>query len=324
MILTITTNPTIDRVYYLPKLEANSVHRATKEVYTPSGKGVDVSIFLTLLQKPTIALGLNAGHTGNMLVGLLDEMDVPHDFVRGIGETRTVPVLVDQTTGAEYTITAPSLQGSEVHLEKLLQKLDHYAHNAWGMVCAGSLAQGLPDDSYAQLLRRGRQHGLVTLLDVSGKALSHAIESPPDILKINHAELAALDTTFAPHSETISASQGEPPNLSVFAATLQHQLGTLAHQAIIISMGEHGALAVTNDGHYYAGALDVPVAVTNGAGDAMDAGILMAMMDGKDWFYALRLGTAAAAAAVMHDGTAGCDPTHIPQLISQVEVVEIK
>lgn len=55
-----------------------------------------------------------------MLVGLLDEMRVLHDFVAGMGETRTVPVLVDQTTGAEYTITAPSLEGSETHLEQLV------------------------------------------------------------------------------------------------------------------------------------------------------------------------------------------------------------
>ena len=81
MILTLTANPTIDRVYYQPKLEPNTVHRATKEVSSASGKGVDVSIILTLLDEPTVALGLNAGHMGQVLVGLLDDANVPHDFV---------------------------------------------------------------------------------------------------------------------------------------------------------------------------------------------------------------------------------------------------
>ena len=323
MILTLTPNPTIDRVYHLPKLEPNTVHRAIKEVPSPSGKGVDVSIILTLLGEPTVALGLNAGHMGLVLAKLLDDAHVPHDFVDAHGETRTVPVLVDQQTGAEYTITAPSLVADDDHLTRLGEKIEKHGEKAWGIVFAGSLPQGMPNDSYAWLLQRAHANNLVTLLDVSGKSLREGVAGLPNILKINHGELAELDRTFAPHAEAINSSQGKPANLSVFAALLVDQLGTLAREAIIISMGKKGALAVTANDRCFAPALSVPVGVTNGAGDAMDAGIMLARKRGQSWREAMRLGTAAAAAAVMYEATAGCDPAKIDELLPHVEIESI-
>ncbi len=318
MILTLTPNPTIDRVYYLSKLEPNSVHRAVKEVASASGKGVDASTILALLGEPTIALGLSAGRMGQVLAGMLDDANIPHDFVAAHGETRTVPVLVDQHTNTEYTITAPTLMADDDHLTRLGEKIEKYAQEAWGIIFAGSLPSGMPADSYAWLLQHAYHDDLITLLDVSGESLAGGIAGLPHILKINHRELAKLDRTFAPHSETIISSQGKPANLSVFAALLADQLGTLARDAIIISMGKWGALAVTNNDRFFVSSLSVPVAVTTGAGDAMDAGIMLARKRGQSWREAVCLGTAAAAAAVMHEATAGCDPAKIYELLPQV------
>lgn len=324
MILTLTPNPTIDRVYYVPRLLPGLVHRATKEVATPSGKGIDVSIILHLLGEPTVALGLNAGHMGRVLCALLDEWGIQHDLVEALGETRTVPVLVETGSGDEYTITAPTLFAEEQHLPLLMERIKAHAGQAWGLVCAGSLPQGLPTDSYTHILRYVHPLGLTTLLDASGTSLRDGIAGLPHILKVNHGELAAIDNTFQPHADTIDASRGEPSNLSVFAAKLANQLGTLARDAIIISMGKHGALAVTESGSFYAAALDVPVAVTNGAGDAMNAGVMRARKQGADWPDALRLGVAAAGAAVMHAGTAGCDPAQVERLLPQVAISPVK
>jgi fructose-1-phosphate kinase PfkB-like protein len=231
---------------------------------------------------------------------------------------------VETGSGDEYTITAPTLSAEERHLPLLIQRVQAHADRAWGLVCAGSLPKGLPKDSYVQILRSVRQQGLVTLLDASGDSLRHGVAGLPHILKVNHLELAALDSTFQPHADTVAASKREPPNLSVFAAKLANQLGALAIEAIVISMGRHGALAVTQTGRFYAGALDVPVAVTNGAGDAMNAGLMLARKRGEDWPDALRLGAAAAAASVMHPGTSGCDPAQVERLLPQVSVSTVQ
>ncbi|MCB0084641.1 MAG: hexose kinase, partial [Caldilineaceae bacterium] len=323
MLITITPNPTIDRVYYLPSLIPNTVHRAVKEVATPSGKGIDASIILHLLGKPTLALGLTAGHTGQVLASLMSEMGVPHDFIAAEGETRTVPVIRDDATGHEYTITAPTLQATTAHLAQLLARLAHHAPSAWGLICAGSLPAGMPADSYAHILRHARELGLITLLDVGGPALQLGIAGAPAYLKINMAELIALDNAFAQHQLAIEQHPTNRTALCTLATALAAQLHRLASDAIIISMGKRGALAVAHSGAWYAPALDVPIGVTAGAGDAMDAGIMLAREQGAGWLEAMRWGTALAAAAVMHPGTAGCDATQVPHLLQQVHVERI-
>lgn len=325
MILTLTPNPTIDRVYYLPSVTPDTVHRARKEVATPSGKGVDASIILRLLGEPTVALGFNAGQMGKVLAGYLDELDVAHDFVAAEGETRTVPVLVDESTGSEYTITAPSLMARPEQFAELLRRVQTHSVGAWGIIAAGSLPAGVPKSGYLDLIKTAKEAGLVTLLDTSGEGLRQclyqsSVTAVPHILKINQMELADINTDFVGFAARINTSVGRPDVLPDFATALRPQLGTLAEDAIVISMGKRGALAVTARELLYAAALDVPVGVTNGAGDAMDTGLMLARKRGESWADALRLGTAMAAAAVMHEGTAGLDPTQIEPLLARVTV----
>jgi len=95
MILTLTPNPTIDRAIFVRGFRLNAVVRAERETVTPSGKGVDASLVLRELGGDTLALGLNAGWTGRLLAGMLDERGIAHELVPADGETRTATVLVD-------------------------------------------------------------------------------------------------------------------------------------------------------------------------------------------------------------------------------------
>ena len=206
MILTVTANPTIDRAYFVPALPENRVIRGTREVATPSGKGIDASIALHALGEPTVALSLNAGHTGRALASMLEDVGLRYDFVEALGETRTVPVIVvegsDEARGAHYTITAPTLRAEASHLDALLARMESYLADASGLICGGSLPPGLPSDAYAQIIKRARRAGLLTLLDVSGAGLRDGLaacpESRPDILKINQFELADFAPDFLP------------------------------------------------------------------------------------------------------------------------------
>ena len=172
MILTLTPNPAIDRTTFVRDFRLGAVVRAEREVVTPSGKGVDASLVIHELGGETVALGLNAGLTGDLLAAMLDRWGIAHDFCAADGETRTATVLVDLSAGEQSTISASSLRATAVHLDRLLATLDRHAGCAWGLICGGSLPPGLPSDGYAHLLCRARDRGLVTLLDTSGDALN--------------------------------------------------------------------------------------------------------------------------------------------------------
>ncbi len=321
MILTVTANPTIDRAYFVPALPENRVIRGTREVATPSGKGIDASIALHALGEPTVALSLNAGHTGRALASMLDDLGLCYDFVEALGETRTVPVIVDEERAVHYTITAPTLLADASHLAALLARLDAHLGDAHGLICGGSLPPGLPVDSYAKIIGRARQAGLFTLLDVSGAGLHDSLAGCPDILKINQFELADFAPEFEPLSLAIERGENVDQALAAMTSHLRPRLGHWVARAVVISLGERGVLAVTRDGSFRAHGLAVPVVSTNGAGDAMDAGIVLGLnQKPSDWPHALAWGVALASAAVMEFGTSGLDGDVAREFFPRVQV----
>lgn len=317
MILTVTANPTIDRVLFVRDFDMQDVVRAEREVVSPSGKGIDVSLILHELGAKTLAISLNAGLSGTMLAALLEKRGVPCHFITAEGETRIAALITDITQQRQSTILAPTLIAGPPQLQRMIQAVIDHASHSWGLVCAGSLPPGLPSDSWAQLLQVGHEHGLVTLLDSSGLGLQHGIAGLPDILKINGRELSDL---AASHSEALPAWTA-PDQLSELAAWLRERLGTWARQALIITLGAQGALAVTADTTIYVPAPTVPLVSAAGAGDAVAAGLMFARRHGQSWRDALRLGVAAAAAVVQNEGTAVCTAQEIDELLPRVKAI---
>ena len=75
MILTLTPNPTVDRVVFCRDFRLGGVVRAEGERVIPSGKGVDASLVIHELGGETVVLGLRAGLNGRLHAGLLDRAE---------------------------------------------------------------------------------------------------------------------------------------------------------------------------------------------------------------------------------------------------------
>jgi 1-phosphofructokinase family hexose kinase len=317
VILTLTPNPTIDRVVFCRDFRLGMVVRAERETVIPSGKGVDASLVIHELGGATVALGLTAGLNGRLHRELLDRWGIAHDLVPAWGETRMAVVLVDLAVDKQSTISAPTLSANAGHLARLCDTLARHADRSWGLICGGSLPPGFPGDSYARLLRFSRQRGLVTLLDASGEALCQGVLGLPHVLKVNAREVQTLDTrVFA----ALGTNAGALDELTALTEWLAVHLGEWASEAIVVTLGERGALAVTTAGTWVVRPPDVPVINTAGAGDALAAGIMMARSEGRDWPAALILGTAAAASVVMNKGTAICRREQVEELAPRVQV----
>ena len=325
MILTLTPNPTIDRVIFCRNFRLGDVVRAERELVIPSGKGVDASLVLHELGAETRVLGLRAGLNGRLHADLLDRWGIAHDMVPAEGETRSAIVLVDRSVDQQSTISAPTLTAGEAQLEGLMEGVRRHAGRAWGLICGGSLPPGLPADSYARLLRKARACGLVTLLDSSRNALRHGVEGVPDVLKINLRELGALmqgedGRAGGPLPHTLDEEALDANGLRDLARVLAGYLGRWARQAIAITVGARGTLAATTEGCWRVRPPSVPAVNTAGAGDALDAGLMLARSQGQPWPAALALGTAAAASVVMNEGTAICRREEVYELLAQVLV----
>jgi 1-phosphofructokinase family hexose kinase len=310
MILTLTPNPTIDRVIFCRNFALDTVVRAEREAVTPCGKGVNASMVLHELGGDTLVLGLQAGFMGGYHAFLLDELGIKHDLLPAQGETRTLVVLVDLAVGQQSSISVPRLLAGPEHLQQMVGRIEAHASGAWGLICGGSLPPGLPIDSHARLLRCGQRAGLVTLLDSSGEPLRSGVAARPNVLKVNRRELTGLDPDT-------------PADIHDLATRLERRLGTWASEAVIVTLGAGGCLAATDKGVFWTKALSVPVVNTAGAGDALGAGLMLARSRGTAWPAALALGSAAAASVVMTEGTGICRRDQVNALLAQVEVVEL-
>ena len=323
MILTITPNPTIDRVLFVRDFAMQDVVRAESETVSPSGKGIDVSAVLHGFGIDTLALGLNAGLSGEMLAALLNELGVPFQFVQVDGYTRVAALITDMARGRQSTLIAHTLSATPAHLEELLALTAARVPHCWGMACAGSLPPGMPADAYARLLALAKQHNLTTLLDSSGESLRRGAAALPDIVKVNRTELAALapDAMAGWQENVDSASIGD--RAGKLADALADRMHAWTEQTLIVTLGKLGAVAVTPEGRWYVPALSAPWVSPAGAGDGMSAGILLALYRNGSWRDALALGTAMAAAVVMNPGTCECHPHQVEELLPLVEIIDV-
>ncbi len=320
MIITVTPNPTIDRVLFVNDFDLGDVVRAEGETVSPSGKAVDVAVVLHTFGVETVAFGLNAGLSGEMLAALLDEWETPYDFVQANGYTRIAALLTDKTAQRQSTIIAHTLTSEPAHLDELIVRVAAKMPQSWGMVCAGSVPPGMPQDAYARLISLAHEHNLTTLLDSSGESLRLGAAARPDVLKVNLSELAALLPKAAACWDVNNNEANVHDSASRMADELTRLMDQFTEQAIIVTLGRSGAVAVTPEGRWLVPALTVPWVSPAGAGDGMSSGIMLALYRNGSWKDALALGTAVAASVVMNPGTCESHPDQVEELLPKVQL----
>ena len=81
MIYTVTFNPAIDYLVYVPELKVGSIIRSEKEKTFCRGKGINVSLVLQELGIESTAMGFIAGFTGSAIEQALGGRMIHTDFV---------------------------------------------------------------------------------------------------------------------------------------------------------------------------------------------------------------------------------------------------
>jgi 6-phosphofructokinase 2 len=160
----------------------------------------------------------------------------------------------------------------------------------------GSLQRGLPpgvpEDACGRLARRVARTGGRLVLDTNGRALERALGAGLHAIKPNWRELDQLAGATGPLDDG---------GRRALAARL---VADGAAEAVIVTLGDRGALVTTAGEQIELAAPRVAVVSAVGCGDAFAGALLMGLERGWPLIAACRLGVAAAAAAVGTQGTA--------------------
>lgn len=281
MIYTVTLNPSLDYIMYVPSLTLGAVSRAEREMMYPGGKGVNVSIMLARLGIPNRALGFIAGFTGLALESMLKETGCDTGFIRlPQGNTR-INVKLKGTQESDINAQGPHIPPAA--LVELFVRLEGLAHGDT-LVLAGAIADSLPRNLYEKIMGKLEGRGIRFVVDATGRLLKTTLARRPFLVKPNNHELGDL---FGVALKT--KAEVEP-----YARRVQR----LGARNVLVSMAENGALLLTEDGRIFH-KLPPKGNVVNsvGAGDSMVAGFLMGMATTGDYEKALDLGLACGSAS---------------------------
>lgn len=308
MILTITPNTALDRVFILPSLERNRRNQAEDWVESMGGKGCNVSSIVAALGEETVATGVAAGETGRRMEAMLRKQGVTPDLVWTEGETRINTVLIERQHGAHTTICAPALHTDPQALPGLKAWIEKWAPSAAVIVLAGSLPEGWPDETYGELTEVARAAGKPLVVDASGAQLEAALRGPVTAIKPNLNELESVAGPLRGRQAIADAADG---------------LRARGAGWVLVSLGAEGALLVSENGRWEAPGLRVPVVNPAGAGDGMTACLALGLARGWDEAETLRWAVAVSAAVVTTRGTAEFYPEDAQRLLPQVHISRV-
>lgn len=307
MIVTVTANTTIDYTVFVPQFEMNRTMRAVNQVYSMGGKPTDASWILGENGITSLALGFAAGNTGERVKAMLHARGVQTDFIEVGGETRINVVIISENDGGHATITTSTLDINERHINELRGKLLAALPEASCVVIGGTLPKLMQPAFYPEFIALARRRDVPVIFDADEPNLSAGLEARPTYIKPNRDELSRLT--------------GQPVNTvdEAYRAgrALYEQYGTCP----IITLGGDGGLAVLPDRAYRIPPIPVEVVSPAGAGDAVLAGLALALERGLPIEEGLRFGFAAATAVCLMPGTADCRREDVERFLPQVELL---
>ena len=303
MIYTVTFNPAIDYLVYVPELKVGSILRSEKESTFCGGKGINVSLILQELGIDSTATGYIAGFTGSAIEQALGGGIIRTDFVRLKEGLTRINVKIRSEYETDINGQGPAI--SENDIKTLLGKLKGLKQDDI-LVFAGSIPNTVPSDIYEKIMELLSGTGVRFVVDATKDLLLNSLKYRPFLIKPNNDELG----------EIFSVRIDTPEDAILYAGKLR-EMGAVN---VLVSMGGKGAVLVDENGKdYYMPAISGKAVNTVGAGDSMVAGFIAGYTQKADYGYALKLGTAAGGATAFCEGLATRD--EIFRLMNQIQSI---
>jgi tagatose 6-phosphate kinase len=282
MILCVAPSPAVDRTARVERFAEGVVMRPSELVVLPGGKAITAARVARLLGAIVATTGYAGGLAGRWIVAALAGEGLSPRFIETVAEARTTYVLLDSRGRSllVYEPAPPVSDGEVAQLHELLRS--ELLPSTDFVVIAGSFPTGSGPDAPAKLVELVHEAGRQCLVDTSGAALLAVVATRPDVIKISLEE--ALAAGLATATDRAAAE----------VAT--ERLCDQGVRIAIVTDGPRGAIAFDGNDHWRIGVPAVVATSTVGSGDAFNAGLAVALADGRPLADALACGASAGTA----------------------------
>ncbi len=282
MILTVTLNSSIDKLYLLPTTCPETVMRVKEVHNSAGGKGLNVSRVAAKLGEKVTAMGFVGGYNGQYLESLITDPRIQSAFTHVKAETRCCINCWDLSTNRSTEYLEPGAPVTPEDVDRFFADLDEQLPEADVVAVSGSAPKGVPMDAYGEIIRRCRKAGKPVLIDTSGERLALAAAEKPFFIKPNTDEILQLLPDPAERS-------GDPVSLA-------EKLHLSGIDCAVLSMGADGAVMACETGVFRGIPPEITPKNTVGCGDSMVAGFAVGFTRKLPWTECFRMALAVSAA----------------------------
>ncbi len=291
MIYTLTTNPSLDMNICSNPLQPNTVTRTWGAVYSPRGKGLNVSFALQRFGVPSTVLGFFGGFSGEFIVNGCRDGGLAVQPI-WVEDTTRINVFLNDSKDEYNLVNAGSFVPRERQeaLLSLLRTLE-----APEMLCiSGSLPRGIQPSFYEEILEICAERDISVVLDISSPKLKDLLSFRPLLIKPNDVELLEVFGLETDTEEQVLEAMAE-----------LHRLGA---QNVLLTLGDRGAYFSDGSACYNADVYPVKVLSTVCCGDSCLSGFLSVWLaDRSAAAEALRRGAACGANTAESAGLGALD-----------------
>lgn len=307
-IVTVTLNPTIDRVVEVAGLTPGDHQIGKTLLRSPGGKGVNVSRVLDTMGIPNTMTGF-FGKDNLAIFSHITSSHIAPDFVVIPGSTRENITIVDTEKNLDTHIRDVGLGVSPTDIQQMGGLLRQHCGEGVVVMFCGSTPPGVSSRDFADLVQLCIDAGSSVAVDTSGEALQAIADKKLWLLKPNTTELQEIvGKKLTTLDEQLAAARKLTTNI----------------ENVLLSRGADGAFWITKSKTLHAHcALDdfsVPVRNTVGCGDTLLGAFIAGVWNGASSDDILANAVATASASAAHQTTAQFDPKLVEQLKSKTSV----
>ena len=288
MIVTVTLNPALDVILKVNNLKINQYNKVLDARITSGGKGINVSKAIRGCGRETIAIGFLGGGRGRTIEEELRGLGITTNFWHIDEKTRSNTIISDKEKGYHTLLseTGPKVTGYDV---EMLKSIFYRVMSQCSIVTlSGSLPRGVSVDIYADLISIAKERGVKAILDTSGEQFIKALEKKPFLAKPDIRE-----------SNQVFGIMIDKPESAIQAAKEVVQRGA---EIAVISLEKEKDIIATGDEIWFAETTYHKIVNLIGAGDALVAGLAIALAeDKKNLEDAVKFSMACALASALRE-----------------------
>ncbi|MBE6562832.1 MAG: 1-phosphofructokinase [Ruminococcaceae bacterium] len=282
--VTVTLNPTVDRMYRLSVPFKTGGLNRTEEMseISYSGKGINVSRELKNLGVNSDMMCILRGSVGEEAYKSFIEEGLSPVEIKTSGRLRTNISIID----SEGLDTEINECGEPLEFDAVLKFLALYDKTISSdekkvVVVSGSTPPGFRNDIYKMLIFNAKKNNSYTVLDADGELLKQGLEAGPSLIKPNEHELSLL---------TGCALEGSENEVRLKALAAASAIYEKTGVEVLCTLGSKGSIFVGEEGQFVCPAKKANIKRFKGAGDMFLARFLFERFENKrSIFDAMRI-----------------------------------